>query len=98
MTDMLAEVKRRVLAEGPFQRWVHESSDSAACVLANLIDSATTVVDASRLLAHGVAKDDVQVATKAALLMLQNAYPVVEALNRDAGQYLAQAVEALQRG
>lgn len=98
MSDMLAEVKRRVLAEGPFQHWVHESSDSAACVLANLLDSATAVVDASRLLAHGVNKDDFQVATKAALLVLQNMYPVVEALNRDAGQYLAQAAEALKRG
>jgi len=98
MASMLAEVKRRVLAAGPFQAWVHEASDSSACVLSNLINSAIAVADASRLLVQGVNKDDFQVTTKAALLVLQNMYPVVEAINRDAGQYLAQAAEALKRG
>jgi hypothetical protein len=55
------------------------------------------VADYTRGLVAGVAEDNHRVATRAAFAVMQNLYPIVEALDSDAAKYLAQAAEALRQ-
>lgn len=93
----LNEVRDRVLAPGPFARWRHEASNQARPDLRNLLDSAKAVVAQCQDLPATVATDQAERARLVAFAIMQNLYPIVEAIDTDAGQYLANAVEALRK-
>jgi len=97
MTDLLKEVRSRVLAPGPFARWTHEASNQARSNLRNLADSARAVQAQCRDLPGVVAMDLREDTRRVAFAVMQNLYPIVEAIDTDAGQYLAQATEALRK-
>jgi len=97
MSDLLKEVRSRVLAPGPFAQWHHEASNQARPVLRNLLDSAQAVVAQCRNLPMAAARDDRGETRRVAFAIMQNLYPIVEAIDTDAGQYLAQATEALRK-
>ncbi len=97
MDKLLEEVRSRVLSPGPFARWKHEASNQARPVLPNLIDSARAVQTQCRDLGRAVAADSRGRTRLVAFAIMQNLYPIVEAIDTDAGQYLGQAVEALRK-
>lgn len=97
MSHLLKEVKRRVLAPGPFARWKHEGSNQGRADLANLLPSARAVsaqCDSLVAVVGGGLREDTR---RVAFAVMQNLYPIVEAIDTDAGQYLANAVEALRK-
>lgn len=98
MKSLLEQTRERVLAEGPFRTWRHEQSPNQA-----RLDLRTLEGEARAILAHckdlqgfvGLdMRDDVR---RVAFAVMQNLYPIVEAIDTDAGLYLAQAVEALRK-
>ena len=97
MSDLLKEVRSRVLAPGPFARWRHEASNQARADLRNLLDSAQAVEAQCKDLPMEAARDSREGVRRVAFAIMQNLYPLVEAIDTDAGQYLAQAVEALRK-
>lgn len=97
MGDLLKEVRDRVLAPGPFARWQHEASNQARPDLRNLVDSAKAVQAQCRDLVSVVAMDSSERTRLVAFAIMQNLYPIVEAIDTDAGQYLAQATAALRK-
>lgn len=97
MGDLLKEVRSRVLSPGPFARWRHEAANQARPDLRNLLDSGRAVVAQCEdlpMMLLGNRREDVR---RVAFAIMQNLYPIVEAVDTDAGQYLAQAVEALRK-
>jgi hypothetical protein len=97
MGSLLEETRRRVLAEGPFQGWKHEGANFGAPDLTNLTEPAEIVYEQSTKLMEAAEQDDHDGARKAIFVILQNLFPIVEALDTDAGLYVAQAAEALKR-
>jgi|WetSurMetagenome_2_1015567.scaffolds.fasta_scaffold30888_4 hypothetical protein len=97
MSNLLEETRRRVLAEGPCQAWRHESANLGAPDLTNLTEPAEIVYEQSVKLMEATEQDDHDAARKAAFTIIQNLFPIVEALDTDAGLYLGQAAEALRR-
>lgn len=97
MSSLLKEVKELVNAPGPFRHWRHEASNQARPDLRNLIGSAQAVVAQCRDLPVVVGFDSVEDTRVVAFAIMQNLYPIVEAIDTDSGQYLAQAVEALRK-
>lgn len=97
MGDLLKEVRTRVLAPGPFARWRHEASNQARPDLSNLFGSAQAVVAQCRDLPSAVGSGLREETRFVAFAIMQNLYPIVEAIDTDAGQYLANAVEALRK-
>jgi len=97
MGDLLKEVRRRVLAPGPFARWKHEASNQARPDLRNLLPSARAVAAQCETLPAVVGGDLREDTRRVAFAVMQNLYPIVEAIDTDAGQYLAQATEALRK-
>ena len=95
--SLLEEVRRRVLSPGPFAGWRHESANQARPVLTNLRGTAETVLAHCQDLVGAVAMDNYPDTRRVAFAVLQNIYPIVEALDTDAGLYLAQATEALRK-
>lgn len=98
MGDLLREVRKRVLSPGPFARWRHEqASNQARPDLRNLLPSARAVVaqcESLPAVVGGSLREDTR---RVAFAIMQNLYPIVEAIDTDAGQYLANAVEALRK-
>jgi len=97
MGDLLKEVRSRVLSPGPFAQWRHEASNQARSDLRNLFGEAQTVVAQCRDLPGFVAMDMREDTRRVAFAIMQNLYLIVEAIDTDAGQYLAQATEALRK-
>lgn len=95
--NLLEDVKRKVLAEGPFQGWKQGASNQALPDLRNLLEPSRAIFDFSKVLYRGLTEDNHATAARAAFAIMQNLYPIVEALDSDAGSYLAQAAEALRR-
>lgn len=95
--NLLEDVKRRVLSPGPFASWKHEQSNEPRFDLSNLAGSAQEVLDYAKRLPMYAMRDDDRRCRQAAFAIMQNLYPIVEALDTDAGLYLGQAVEALKR-
>lgn len=97
MSEM-KELLERVHAAGPFRHWRRpiEETSAGTTDLRNLMHSAESVFEYSKRLVRGVSEDDHRAATVAAFAIMQNLFPLVEALNPDAGKYLAQAAEALR--
>lgn len=97
MGSLLEEVRSRVNAAGPFAAWKHEASNQARPNLRNLLDSARAVQAQCQDLAAAVAVDSRERTRLVAFAIMQNLYPIVEAIDTDAGQYLGNAVEALRK-
>jgi hypothetical protein len=93
----LDELERRVLSEGACSEWRHGASNQAQYDLSNLKEPARAVFDYSKRLAASVQYDDQKAALRHVFAILQNIYPIVETLDTDAGQYIAQAAEALRK-
>jgi hypothetical protein len=97
MNSLLEETRRRVLSEGPFRQWRHEGANFGAPDLTNLTEPAEIVYQQAIKLMEAAEQDDHQGARGAAFTIIQNLFPIVEALDTDAGLYLGQAAEALRR-
>lgn len=97
MGKLLKEVRSRVLAPGPFASWKHEASNQARPDLRNLSGSAAAVVASCEDLPMYVNADSRENTRRVAFSIMQRLYPIVEAIDTDAGQYLANAVEALRK-
>lgn len=97
MSSFLEELREGVLSPGPFARWKHEQANQARPVLSNLLDSARAVQAQCRNLSGAVAMDSRERTRLVAFAIMQNLYPIVEAIDTDAGQYLGNAVEALRK-
>ena len=97
MGDLLQQVRSRVLAPGPFARWRHEASNQARPNLRNLLGSARAVAAQCESLPAVVGGDLRADTRRVAFAIMQNLYPIVEAIDTDAGMYLAQATEALRK-
>lgn len=97
MGNLLKEVRDRVLAPGPFARWKHEASNQARPDLRNLQGSALTALEYCKDLPFLVMGDRREDVRRVVFAVMQNLYPIVEAIDTDAGQYLANAVEALRK-
>lgn len=96
--SLLREVKERVNASGAFRHWRHEADSHPGTLdLSNLSVPSRLIYDYAQVLTRAVAQDNHAVSTKAVFAIMQHLYPIVEALDSDAAQYLAQAVEALRR-
>jgi hypothetical protein len=93
----LEDLRERVVAAGAFRNWKHEASSQAAFDLRNLAPSASGVVEHAKALIHGINVDGDRAVRFAVFGILQNLYPIVEALDDQAGLYLGQAVEQLRR-
>lgn len=97
MSYLLKEVHRRVTAPGPFAQWKHEVSNQARADLVNLLPSARAVAaqcESLPAVVGGALREDTR---RVAFAIMQNLYPIVEAIDTDSGQYLANAVEALRK-
>jgi hypothetical protein len=97
MSHLIKEVKRRVLAPGPFAQWKHEASNQARPDLANLLPSAragTAQCESLVAVVGGGLREDTR---RVAFAIMQNLHPIVEAIDTDAGLYLGNAVEALRK-
>jgi hypothetical protein len=55
------------------------------------------VFDHSKVLMRAMMKDDHGLTARAAFAIMQNLFPIVEALDPDAAKYLAQAAEKLRQ-
>jgi len=97
MGDLLEETRQRVLSPGPCAGWKHEASNQARPNLRNLTDSAAAVVAQCQDLPMYVSADSREDARRCAFAIMQNLYPIVEAIDTDSGQYLGNAVEALRK-
>lgn len=98
MKSLLEEVRERTLAEGAFRRWKHEQApNQARSDLRNLEGEAQAVLAHCQDLPGFVGLDMREDVRRVAFAVMQNLYPIVEALDTDAGLYLAQAVEALRK-
>lgn len=97
MSKLLEEVRERVLSPGPFAKWKHEASNQARPYLSNLMGSAQTALAHCQDLPGYVGADAREDVRRIAFAVMQNLYPIVEAIDTDAGQYLAQATEALRK-
>ena len=86
-----------MLAPGPFASWRHEASNQARPDLRNLAGSAAAVVAQCEDLPMYVEAASRENVRRVAFAVMQNLYPIVEAIDTDAGQYLAQATEALRK-
>jgi len=97
MSSLLKEVRDRVLSPGPCVSWKHEASNQAKFPLENLESSAVAVQAQCQDLRIPVSLGQREQTRLIAFAILQNLYPIVEAIDTDAGQYLAQATEALRK-
>jgi len=97
MGHLLEEVRARVMAPGPFSRWKHEASNQARPDVRNLSGAARTALAYCRDLPAYTAMNSRADVRRVVFATLQNLYPLVEAIDTDAGLYLAQAVEALRK-
>lgn len=97
MRDLLEEVRGLVNSPGPFARWRHEAANQARADLRNLYGSAQAVAAQCRDLPLVVMADSRERTRLVAFAIMQNLYPIVEAIDTDAGAYLAQATEALRK-
>lgn len=99
--SILNEMRDRVLAPGAFRHWKHskrlDETSNGTLDLKHLASSSRMVSDHSKVLARAVMKDSHGAAARAAFAIMQNLYPIVEALDSDAGKYLAQAAEKLRQ-
>ena len=93
MRKLLEEVRGRVLAPGPFASWRHEASNQAR---PDLPGNHQGRKQQQRLpmYVEAASRENVR---RVAFAVMQNLYPIVEAIDTDAGQYLAQATEALRK-
>jgi len=97
MNHLLEATRDLVRSAGPFARWRHEASNQARPDLGNLLPSARAVAaqcESLPAVVGGALRDDTR---RVAFAIMQNLYPIVEAIDTDAGQYLANAVEALRK-
>jgi hypothetical protein len=97
MGDLLEETRRRVLSEGPCANWRHEAANYGSPDLTNLTEPAEIVYEQAVKLMEATEQDDHDGARKAVFVILQNLFPIVEALDTDAGLYVSHAAEALKR-
>lgn len=98
MKSLLTEVRDRTLAAGPFRHWRHEQApNQARADLRDLEPLSRAVVAQCKDLPGFVGLDMRDDVRRVAFAIMQNLYPIVEALDTDAGLYLAQAVEALRK-
>lgn len=97
----LNELLERVNAPGAFRNWKHPKKLNETSLgtidLRHLGASCRMVHDYSKLLVKAVVKDDHGLAVRATFAIMQNLYPIVEALDADAAKYLAQAAEQLRQ-
>lgn len=97
-TDLI----ERVNSPGAFRNWHHPRQElnetSAGTIdLKHLSGSVERVWQYAKRLPAACKRDDQDAAIRASFAIMQNLYPVVEAIDSDAAKYLAQAVEALRR-
>jgi hypothetical protein len=99
MSEDYLEMMRRVKSPGAFQAWTHKRAlkEESQYDLGNLYPMVLRSHEALKALTIAVQMDERDAATQAAFGVLQLLYPLVEALDSDAGKYLAQAVEKLRR-
>ncbi len=97
----LKELRERVNSPGAFRGWRHPKSlnetSSGTIDLGNLGSSSRMVYDYSKTLVRCTSSDDHPMARRAVFAIMQNLFPIVEALDPDSAKYLAQAVEQLRR-
>jgi hypothetical protein len=91
----------RVKSPGAFREWRHprelNESSLGTIDLSNLASSSRMVYDHSKVLMRAMMKDDHGLTARAAFAIMQNLFPIVEALDPDAAKYLAQAAEKLRQ-
>lgn len=95
----LKDLLERVHSPGPFRKWRRSIEETSAGTidLRHLASSAKLVAEYGKGLMRGASEDNHRAVTRAAFAIMQNLYPIVEALDADAGKYLAQAAEALRQ-
>lgn len=95
------ELIERVNAPGAFRNWKHSKdlteTSSGTLDLRHLGSSCRMVHDYAKVLAKATVQDDHGLAARAAFAIMQNLFPIVEALDADAAKYLAQAAEQLRQ-
>jgi hypothetical protein len=92
----------RVNSPGAFRNWRHpkkvlQETSAGTINLIHLASSCRMVCDYTDVLNKAVSKDDHGLAARAAFAIMQNLFPIVEALDPDSAKYLAQAAEALRQ-